>query len=66
LAAVKAGGVSTRYVLGRAKPSRDRMCEEMLKGGRWLRAAGYDTAIAASSTSETVCWRRREPRTRCG
>jgi uncharacterized protein with PIN domain len=47
-------------VVARTKPSRDRsgdavrlLCDEMLKGiGRWLRAAGYDTAIAASSTSD--------------
>jgi uncharacterized protein with PIN domain len=29
------------------------LCDEMLKGiGRWLRAAGYDTAIAASGASD--------------
>jgi uncharacterized protein len=45
---------------GRAKPSRKRsgaavrlLCDEMLTGiGRWLRAAGYDTAIAASGASD--------------
>jgi cobalamin biosynthesis Mg chelatase CobN len=60
LAAVKAGDYRIRYVVARTKPSRDRsgdavrlLCDEMLKGiGRWLRAAGYDTAIAASSTSD--------------
>jgi uncharacterized protein with PIN domain len=45
---------------GRAKPSCERsgatvrlLCDEMLTGiGRWLRAAGYDTAIAASGASD--------------
>jgi uncharacterized protein with PIN domain len=49
-----------RYVAGPSKPSRDcrgeavrLLCDEMLKGiGRWLRAAGYDTAIAKSGVSD--------------
>jgi uncharacterized protein with PIN domain len=29
------------------------LCDEMLKGiGRWLRAAGYDTAIARDGTAD--------------
>jgi uncharacterized protein with PIN domain len=47
-------------VVGRTKPSRERsgdalhlLCDEMLTGiGRWLRAAGYDTAIAAGGASD--------------
>jgi uncharacterized protein with PIN domain len=35
------------------------LCDEMLKGlGRWLRAAGYDTAIAASGLADRDLARR--------
>jgi uncharacterized protein with PIN domain len=35
------------------------LCDEMLKGlGRWLRAAGYDTAIAAGGVADSDLIRR--------
>jgi uncharacterized protein with PIN domain len=42
------------------------LCDEMLSRlGRWLRAAGYDTAIAESGSTDAVLleWCRREDRT---
>ena len=38
-------------------PSAERrlLCDEMLQGlGRWLRAAGHDTAIAAGGVADTT------------
>lgn len=35
------------------------LCDEMLKGlGRWLRAAGYDTAIAENGVADREVWAR--------